>query len=173
MMLIYTQMIEAPPDRDLFVEIYHTYRQSMYRRAYRILQNEQDAEDAVHDAFLAVARHIEKFSDPKCHKTKSYLVTIIDSRAIDIYRKEKAHPQSHLDEAIGTGYEEYYTDDCLSDCLLRLPPKQRSVIVLKYAQGLNNREIGKMLGMSQASVRKNEQRAKEKLAQYCREEGLL
>lgn len=44
---------------------------------------------------------------------------------------------------------------------------------MKYAQGLSNKEIGKLLCMTQANVRKTEQRAKEKLEQYCKEEGLL
>lgn len=172
-MLIYTQIIDAPADKTLFDRIYHTYRHAMYRRAYRILNNAQDAEDAVHEAFITVARNIEKFSDPMCHKTRSYLVTIIESRAIDIYRKKAAHPHAPLDEAWMLGREDYHSDDVLANCILRLPEKQRSVLVLKYAQGLTNREIGKLLGMTQANVRKTEQRAKEKLEQYCKEEGLL
>lgn len=172
-MLIYTQNIEPPSDKTLFDQIYHTYRNAMYHRAYRILNNAQDAEDAVHEAFVYVAKNIEKFSEPKCHKTKSYLVTIIESRAIDIYRRKAAHPHSPLEETWGMGHEDTYSDGTLADCILRLPEKQRSVIILKYAQGLTNREIGKLLGMTQTNVRKTEQRAKEKLEQYCKEEGLL
>lgn len=172
-MLIYTQIIELPSDKELFDQIYHTYRHAMYRRAYRILRNPQDAEDAVHEAFITVAKNIEKFSDPLCHKTRSYLVTIIESRAIDIYRKKAAHPHAPLEETWGMGREDSYSDGTLAGCILRLPEKQRSVILLKYAQGLTNREIGKLLGMTQANVRKTEQRAKEKLEQYCKEEGLL
>ena len=108
-----------------------------------------------------------------CHKTKSYLVTIIYSRAIDIYRKRTAHPTLDLDSAWNVGQEDDYADNSLAGCILRLPEKQRSIIILKYAQGLSNKEIGKLLGMTQANVRKTEQRAKEKLEQYCKEEGLL
>lgn len=46
-MLIYLQMIDDPQDRSLFEQIYETYKNAMYHRAYRILRNEQDAEDAV------------------------------------------------------------------------------------------------------------------------------
>lgn len=163
------------PEKDKlkFDLIYHTYRHMMYRRAYRILRNKQDAEDAVHEAFITVSKNFEKFSDPMCHKTKSYLVHIIDSRAVDLYRKRSTHPTVDLDTAWSIGREDQYTDDALANCILRLPEKQRSVIVLKYAQGLSNKEIGKLLGMTQAAVRKTEQRAKEQLEQYCKEEGLL
>lgn len=50
-MLIYLQVIDAPEDRDQFITLYETYRGLMFYVANQILQNEQDAEDAVHDAF--------------------------------------------------------------------------------------------------------------------------
>lgn len=69
-MLIYLQVIDAPEDRDQFITLYETYRGLMFYVANQILQNEQDAEDAVHDAFLSVAEHIKKFSRLERHKTK-------------------------------------------------------------------------------------------------------
>ena len=75
-MLIYLQVIDAPEDRDQFITLYETYRGLMFYVANQILQNEQDAEDAVHDAFLSVAEHIKKFSRLERHKTKAFLVTI-------------------------------------------------------------------------------------------------
>lgn len=172
-MLIYLQMIDTPQDKSLFEQIYNTYKNTMYHRAYRILRNTQDAEDAVHEAFIAVAKNIEKFSDVKCHKTRAYLVTIIESKAIDTYRKKQRQPHIELiDTALGS-YEDAYSDDILTNCILRLPTRQRSVLLLKHAQGLDNREIAKLLGISPAYVRKLEQRAKENLAELCREEGIL
>lgn len=76
-MLIYLQVIDAPEDRDQFITLYETYRGLMFYVANQILQNEQDAEDAVHDAFLSVAEHIKKFSRLERHKTKAFLVTIV------------------------------------------------------------------------------------------------
>ena len=68
-MLIYTQTIECLSDKRKFDLIYHTYRHMMYRRAYRILRNAQDAEDAVHEALITVSKNIEKFSDFVNHLT--------------------------------------------------------------------------------------------------------
>lgn len=87
-MLIYLQVIDAPEDRDQFITLYETYRGLMFYVANQILQNEQDAEDAVHDAFLSVAEHIKKFSRLERHKTKAFLVTIVENKAIDLYRKK-------------------------------------------------------------------------------------
>lgn len=59
-MLIYLQVIDAPEDRDQFITLYETYRGLMFYVANQILQNEQDAEDAVHDAFFCPWRNISK-----------------------------------------------------------------------------------------------------------------
>ena len=50
-MIIYLQMIDTPEDRSKFEQIYLEYRGLMFHVANEILHNEQDAEDAVHQAF--------------------------------------------------------------------------------------------------------------------------
>ena len=54
-MMIYLQMIYSPEDRSKFEQIYMEYRSMMFHMANRILTNEQDAEDAVHEAFLKIS----------------------------------------------------------------------------------------------------------------------
>ena len=60
----------------------------MFHVANQILRNDQDAEDAVHDAFLAIAEHIRKFSRLERHKTRAFVVTIVENKAIDLYRRK-------------------------------------------------------------------------------------
>ena len=59
-MMIYLQMIDTPEDRSKFEQLYLEYRGLMFHVANKILRNEQDAEDMVHQAFLKVAENIEK-----------------------------------------------------------------------------------------------------------------
>ena len=49
-MLIYLQMIDTPEERSKFELLYREYRGLMFHVANRILENDQDAEDAVHQA---------------------------------------------------------------------------------------------------------------------------
>ena len=88
-MLVYLQMIETPQQQSAFEEIYLAYRALMFHIANNILQNDEDAEDAVHNAFVVIAENIEKIEEPVCPKTKGYVVTIVESKAIDIYRKKR------------------------------------------------------------------------------------
>lgn len=81
-MLIYLQMLETPEEKSLFEQIYLEYCGLMFHVAYEILHNEQDAEDAVHQAFVKIAENIKKIDAPVCPKTHSYVVTIVEHQAI-------------------------------------------------------------------------------------------
>ena len=99
-MIIYLAAIDAPEDRDTFVALYETYRNLMFHVAHKILRNEADAEDAVHDAFVTVAEKIQIFSSLERHKTRSLLVTIVEHKAIDLYRKKQRRGEAPLVEEI-------------------------------------------------------------------------
>ena len=61
-MLIYLQMIENEEEKLKFIQIYEKYKDLMLYVAKHILGNDADAEDAVHEAFLASLKHLHKFS---------------------------------------------------------------------------------------------------------------
>ena len=61
-MLIYLQTIETDKDKSKFEQIYEAYRGLMFHVAFKILEQEQDAEDAVHHAFVKIAENITKIS---------------------------------------------------------------------------------------------------------------
>ena len=171
-MLIYLQMIETPEDRSKFEVIYLKYRDYMYRVAFAVLNNPEDAEDAVHSAFVKIAETIEKIMDPECIKTKGYVVTIIRNAAIDIYRKKQAHPQvEYMDATAGISVE-YDGDDRVAKCMLKLSERQRSVLMLKHYYGYELKEAAKMLGITYRNALQIEQRAKAKLRALCEEEGV-
>lgn len=170
-MLIYLAAMDASEDRSKFETVYLRYRGLMYHVAYKILKNEQDAEDAVHNAFLEIAENIEKISHPECPKTRSYVVTIVESKAIDLYRKnQRRKDEAYLDELQGLPVQEARG---LEGCILRLPARYREVILLKYYHGFSGREIAQQLGISEANAAKLVQRAKQKLQELCEKEGVL
>ena len=172
-MLVYIQMIDAPEEKDKFERIYLKYRELMFYIANKILQNHQDAEDAVHAAFLSVAENMEKVSTPDCPKTKGYIVTITENKAIDLYRKKKRHPKAlFLEETAGleVSYEGSHT---IAHCFARLSSRDRDILMLRYRYGYTAREIAKILNLSEANANKRIQRAKDRLEKLCKEEGVL
>ena len=172
-MIAYLQMIETPEDRDKFEVIYTEYKGLMHHIAYDILRNRQDAEDAVHNAFVKIAENITKIGDPDCPKSKAYIVTIIETKAIDIYRRKQRYPVVPLDENT-VGIEVSYTGSSdLAKCIAKLPPRYRHILTLKYRHGYDNHEIARILGISLANAIKLDQRAKTRLRELCEKEGIL
>ena len=171
-MLIYLQMLETPEDRTKFEILYLEYRDTMYYAAYDILGNSFDAEDAVHHAFVKIAEKIGRIEEAKSPKTRAYVVTAAINRAIDIYRAKQAHPSvPYADEVVGAPVE-YRGNNQLAGCILKLPARQRQILILKYHHGYALKEIAGMLGITYANALKIEQRAKAKLKTLCEEAGI-
>lgn len=124
-MLIYLMMIESPEDQSKFEKVYLTYKGLMYHVAYKILNNEQDAEDAVHSAFVKIAENIGKIGDAVCPKTQSYVVTIVENKAIDLYRGNQRRSNiTYLDEISGITVEDDRVHG-LAACMAKLSPRYR------------------------------------------------
>ncbi len=171
-MLIYLQAIETEEDKSKFERLYEAYSGLMFHTAFKLLAQREDAEDAVHHAFVKIAENITKISDPECPKTRAFVVTIVENCAIDLLRSRKRRGEVPLDldgDGIPVTAEE--TDDRLTALILALPARQREVILLKYYHGFRLREIASLLNVSFAAATKAEQRARRRLAElYEREE---
>lgn len=167
-MLIYLSMLETPWEKSKFEQIYHTYRNLMLRTAYRILGDAKDTEDVVHQAFLKIIENFEKIDEIKCHKTRSFVVTIVERTAIDLYRQRKRRSAIPMDEeSINVPAPsqiekaEGYTD--LERAMATLPARYRQVILLRFDDGLSYEEIARLLSTTPANVRKLVERARAQL----------
>ena len=76
-MIVYLQMLETEEDRAAFEQLYLTYRSLMYRIAYGILRNQQDAEDAVHQAFLSMIGGFKKIKAIPHRKMRQILPKMV------------------------------------------------------------------------------------------------
>lgn len=171
-MLIYLQMIETAEDQSKFEHIYTKYHTLMFRVALKYLKHEQDAEDAVHHAFVKIAENI-KDVEPVSPKTRQYVVTIVENRAMDVLRMRSKHPIMPLNEAIPAPMEELDDEAFLSKCIKQLTDQQRQVIWLKYYFGYDLHEIAKMMDIKLSWAQKIDQRAKKKLEEMLKEGGRL
>lgn len=172
MLIYYLQLIDEPDDRELFIHLYEKHKVSMFNRANRILHNVQDSEDAVHEAFLKIVEKIELISKLESHKQDKYIVTIIENKAIDAYRKKSAHPTEPLFDLVEYSVFDTYSDGDIARCIFKLPHDFQEVILLKFDLQLSNKEIADTLGISQALVRKRLQRARAELRRICEMEGI-
>ena len=165
--MLYLMMIDSAVDKRKFVVIYETYRCFMMKIAFDVLKDDHMAEDAVHEAFVKVAENMDQIEETESLRTKRYLATIVKNTAIDIYRKRKrtfGREISADDPDIYNGavtYMETDVDNEILDILKNLPEIYRDVFLLKYSSCLDNREISRILGISEGTIRQRIARGKE------------
>ena len=170
--------IENDEERSLAETLYLTYKNRMYGIAYAILRNREEAEDAVMDAVISIAKNISRFSSIPRNKTESLIVVIIRNAAINRYRYHKRRSTLPLEEAaIGIPDsdptpEEMFGQKANYEELLRairiLDPIYRDILLLKYLYEYDNGTIAALTGVAEATVRVRLMRAKEKLSELLR-----
>lgn len=148
-----------------------TYNAMMYGVAYRILRNEEDAEDAVADSLEKIFKNLDKISEISCPKTQGYIVTIVRNTSINIYRRNQRRQRISLEEV--ELYPVYDGENTLARCLDQLPEREKRILILRYWYGYTPEETAARMGMTEAAARKLLQRAKAKLEVLCKEEGIL
>ena len=169
-MLIYLQTMESDADKVKFAAVYTRYRDLMFLLAGRILPDPKDREEAVQEAFFAIAKNISKISDPGSNKTKAFVVIVTEHKAIDIHRKNQRRPTAELRE--DTAAVSIALPSGIAKAIAKLPPRERNFIILKYAEGYTNKELAEMLGLTYSGVNSLDHRAKEKLRKLLKEEGI-
>ena len=167
-MLVFTQMLEAPDERLKIEEIFHTYGNLMFHVANKILNNDHDAEDAVQQAMFAIYQNLKKFSEIKCPQSRSFIVTIIERKAIDLYRAKQRNAVVPFEEEFINVPAPSVVDAAaertdLAKAMALLPTRYRELLFLKFDNGYSEREIAVMCSMTEANVKKTIQRAKKKL----------
>ena len=169
-MLIYLQTTGSAEDRSRFEQLYLKYRSLMLRVAMRILHNEQDAEDAVHQAFLSILNNLEKISDVDCLQTRSYIVIIVERKSIDLIRERKK--AVGLDDEAETGIEiSMPGDNPLAEAMAKLPPRYREALQLRFFVGYGIKEVGEVLGIEYGAAQRLILRAKDALEKRLKEEA--
>ena len=161
------------------------YLPAFYRKAYRHLGNEADAEDAVQDALLSAYKHLDQFKGQA--QMSTWLTAIVTNCARMQLRRRPRQLHMSLDERFGED-EEF----CLSDQLpagepspedesraselhknllryvAQLSPPLRKAFQLRELNGLSTREAAQALGVTDGTVKAQLARARAKLKRLMR-----
>ncbi|MFZ3577378.1 RNA polymerase sigma factor [Virgibacillus sp. DJP39] len=146
-------------------EIYEGYFEKVYKTAYYILKNEELAKDATHDTFIKMFKNLDKIKQQS--KINAWITTIATRTAIEIYNENKRQLTHEFNEEnYASNSDEFnYTKDELESYLDDIPPEQKQVLILKYMEGLTEKEIAKRLSIKLGTVKSKIFRAKQKLKQ--------
>lgn len=171
MLLFYMSLIDNDDDRTKFEILYNKYRKRMVYTAYSVLGNNEDAEDAVHDTFIKIARNMRSIQDPDSDETLSYVLKAVKNTAINLSKKNTTrnkHMQSQdvkdisdsafLDKLrIQENYEEAVK------AIRSLNDTYKDVLFYYFVEGMKAKDIADLLGRNKATVQQQIIRGKKKL----------
>ena len=149
-------------------EVFQAYGNMLYRIAFVMMKNAFDAEDVVQDTLIKYMEHLEsgKSFETEEHR-KAWLIRVNSNLCKNRLRFYKNHPKISVEQL--SRYYEKEEDTALMDSLMLLPSKYREVLLLRYVEGYQGREIAGMLGLSESAVRKRLERGREKLRRILEE----
>ncbi|MGH2345030.1 MAG: RNA polymerase sigma factor [Chloroflexota bacterium] len=162
----------ASGDRRALGEVYDLYAGVVYTQALMLLRDPQEAQDLVQEAFLAVWRHAAGF-DPRRGTVKTWLLSIVRHRALDILRSARYKCRAVEDDyqlliqrdhiqVEGEAIRRYERGR-LWAALAGLPATQRQAIELAYFGGYQYPEIASILGLPLGTVKSRLRIALQKL----------
>ncbi len=173
MLIFYLQMLDTPEEKIRFEEIYQQYRDLMYHVANSILHDSQDAEDAVHNAFLRVIRHFSKLQRASAQDLAPQLMVITKNEAISILRKRKDVVPLEEQDGFAETSENIASYHALVESFTCLPQTYRTVMEMKLLSGYSDGEIAAKLGLSKTAVSTRISRGRQLLRSIVEREGFL
>lgn len=159
-----------PNERQKVQRLYELYEQPMYRIAYAFLHDTAQAEDAVSDAFVRLIGKLNKIGEPESPKTKSYIVKVIKSTSVSVYRQNKRRSLREVPVSDDTlqipdprsSFEDYGSPDT-EQYLSTVNESDRKIMLLRSGYDLPWKDVADRMSMSEASVRKRFERARKKI----------
>jgi RNA polymerase sigma-70 factor (ECF subfamily) len=162
-------------DNRAFDELVRRYQDKVYRLSYKILRHEEDAAEALQDAFLSAYRGLKGFKVQSTFST--WLYRIATNASLMKYRKRRSlhvsleQSQSSDEDAEPLQVPDWSTQplDALLDSetrhvmeegIQRLPEELRTVFVLRDVEGLSNAEVAEVLELTVAAVKSRLHRAR-------------
>lgn len=122
----------------------------MYRLAYSIVRNKDDAMDVVQDSVYKAMTGGNGVKEGSVH---SWLMTVTSRTAIDLLRKKDREVSTDEDEMPVVSTEDRYEDTDLSRALGCLNPKERSAVSLRYFEDMKIGDVAKAMSINENSAK--------------------
>lgn len=158
----YLYTLDTEEERDKLALIYEKYLAAMTATARKYVVQYQSEEDVVHNAIMKVIDYLDKINIDDPIAARSFICAIVHSCAIDWLRKEKKQNTENLDDIEFSiestdppPLEKVMSEagyDYIVKCIRSMSDKYREVCELKFINGMKEREIAKLLGLTEKNV---------------------
>jgi RNA polymerase sigma-70 factor, ECF subfamily len=145
-----------------FSELYRAHLRDVYSYAYYRVGNHHDAEDLTEQTFLQAYRHFERaLRESDGRPLRPWLIRIAHNLAANLYRDRSRKPQTPIDDTTMLSAT-HTTEDLVEgrDELARilegvkqLPDDRREALIMRFALGMDNREIARAMGRTDGATK--------------------
>lgn len=152
-------------DQDAFGELYDRHVVRVYRHLYYMVGRQAEAEDLTAQTFLKAWEAIERYQ-VRGAPFVSWLLRIAHNLGVSYLRSKRETSQVH--EGIvdnksrrdpEAALEQTVEEEMVREAILRLREEQRQVIILRFIEDLDYREVAEIIGKSVAAIRVIQHRA--------------
>jgi RNA polymerase sigma-70 factor (ECF subfamily) len=164
-------------DREAFRTLVERHSRYLFRIAFRLTRNTEDAQDVVQDTWLKAHAQLDRFESRS--NVRTWLTRIAINCAIDHLRtsrrREPAFDPAAFDQEPTSGWIEA-TDaepdrlvlageigECVDQTLMRLTALERAAFMLRHIEGMSISEIGDALGLNTSATKHSIFRAVRKM----------
>ena len=163
-----------------FTDCYRAHLRDVYSYSYYRVGNHHDAEDLTEQTFLQAYRHFERaLRESDGRPLRPWLIRIAHNLAANFYRDRSRRPEAaiedagmisapHTTESLVEGREELKS---ILEGVQRLPEDRREALIMRFALGMDNREIARALGRSDGATKVLLHRAIRQLEGMVAEDG--
>lgn len=143
---------------ELFARLFHQYKNLVFKTAFLLLNDQQEAEDALQEVFLRVYKALPTFDLEKGAFT-TWLYRITVNHCLDRRRRHRAIvlPLDTVRSLAGADSprfaERMENEDAVSQAMERLSDKLRAVLILRYYLDLPYKEIAEVLEIPEGTVK--------------------
>lgn len=157
---------------DSFCIIYNTYKDKVYFYCYKICKNSEDAKELVQSIFIKIWENRSKI-DPE-RPIEPYLFTIVRNHTFDYLKSLSMHQMLHIGlgniELPSSNTEDAYEfteyQNITSRIIDKLPEMRQIIFKMKYEEGLEVKQIAKMLNISPNTVKSQLNKASKTIREY-------
>ena len=155
-----------------FDRIVEMYAAAIYRHAFRIVRNRQEAEDVTQEAFLKAYRELAAYDLSRSFR--SWLYAIATNTGLNALRKQRRRRETPFEEAeyAETGPNPVARNalkEEIAAILAELTPRDALLLQLHYAEGMSIREAGDVVGLSEGTAKTALCRARKRMREMLTE----
>lgn len=169
--------LAARSEERALAELYERFARIAYGLALRVLGDASLAEDAVQDGFMTAWRSAGRFF-PERGTARSWLLTLVHRRAVDIVRREDrqrvdrgADPLTGFDVAADEAAWVRLERERVQSALAKLPAAEREAIELSYYGGFTQAQLAERLGQPLGTIKSRTFTGLRRLRSFLSEEA--